>query len=607
MTFNRWIVASLGIISSLAGCMASQSEPEQMVSEEPVRQSSDKLDIIIAPPSPPLLNTVHDDINWKLNDYSGYPRAGSITPGMIGAVIKGKHIVAIGATGYAKLPEQTPMSEDMIFNIGSNTKSMTATLLSMLIEETPGLSWDTTLGEALPWATEPGKEYIRPAARKNVTLRQLVAHRSGIACSYDLAGGGTVNNQLYTHTDYSGDWKSKTHQEVLKEYLRGPVIASGGTSTGFLADCSDVIGDYHYENGNFAIAQAVIDYWSGMAFIDYAKQKLITPYGLGTTYLSSQAFFLAQSGSITGTPAQQAYWNPYFFYPSHPYLSAGKFVWGHNSAGTPHSVLDPDVDPWGMAPGAGGFAFNIFDWARYAILHLRDTSAAFTNVHQLDFSSYNYGWSSGPRWTAGGIEYTGLCHTGALTGMYAKICVYPEMDIAYLSFSNGGPDPKGANESVVSWMAAQPEYARTTGGCKDDPSLVTGVQRFWDQEMFGCAGSVTYPNRADLCASGFHVCSAQEFVDKNGYGSTNAESPKHHYWTDDNLKYSGTGPGSCSAGSTGTSCGTNTPMRVCAPTADDPEGNHCNWVNCGYESTTPNRYFGGCAGNTTAGTLCCRD
>jgi hypothetical protein len=46
-------------------------------------------------------------------------------------------------------------------------------------------------------------------------------------------------------------------------------------------------------------------------------------------------------------------------------------------------------------------------------------------------------------------------------------------------------------------------------------------------------------------------------------------------------------------------------MRVCTASGTDAEGNVCNWENCGYGSTSPNQYFGGCEGNTTAGTLCC--
>jgi hypothetical protein len=54
-------------------------------------------------------------------------------------------------------------------------------------------------------------------------------------------------------------------------------------------------------------------------------------------------------------------------------------------------------------------------------------------------------------------------------------------------------------------------------------------------------------------------------------------------------------------------------MRVCTATgSDDYNGdgfndNSCNWSQCGWEAgPPPNYYFGGCNGNNTAGTLCCR-
>lgn len=597
----RWILC-LGLCPIAIGCAGS---PPERAPEAPAGEAA----AAIGETAPPIVNPVHGDLGPKLSEYAGFPTTGRKTPGMIAAVVKGKHIVALGASGYAKIPDGLPMTTDMVFNIGSNTKSMAATLLSMLIEEHPTLTWNTTLAEALPWANLPGKQYIQPAARRDVTLRQVVAHRSGIACSYP---GPDDDNTVYPHKDYPADiheWHPKTHEQLLMEYLRGPAIGLNGTPTGILADCQGTIGEYTYENENFAIVQAVIDQWSGMSFLEYAQQKLIGPNGMGDTYLTSQTFLLAQGGTIDGTAAEKAYWNPYFFQPLHPYLVSGRYAWGHDESGIPTSIQHPDVDPWGIAPARGGFAFNIVDWARYAILHLRDTSDAITNVHVPHFPSYAYGWKSSASVTPGGIRYTSLCHTGAISGMQSRICVYPELDIAYLSFANGGPYPESANLSTTTWMASQPQYARDTGGCTDDGSLVHGVQRFWSQNMFGCAGRVTFPNRDSLCKAGHHVCSAAEFVANNSYGTSNAEAPKHHYWTDDNLKWGGSGSGSCWAStSAGSSCGTNTPMRVCAPESVDPGGNECNWVECGHGTgSTLNRHFGGCVGDTTAGALCCKD
>jgi hypothetical protein len=89
-----------------------------------------------------------------------------------------------------------------------------------------------------------------------------------------------------------------------------------------------------------------------------------------------------------------------------------------------------------------------------------------------------------------------------------------------------------------------------------------------------------------------------------GRGCIVSTLPGNDYWTDDLLRFSGTST-SCSVSLTaGTDCGANTPMRVCKPTGLDSFGNTCNWTNCGIGSPTPNWYFGGCTGNTTAGTVC---
>ena len=116
--------------------------------------------------------------------------------------------------------------------------------------------------------------------------------------------------------------------------------------------------------------------------------------------------------------------------------------------------------------------------------------------------------------------------------------------------------------------------------------------------MVGCGGSVTWDKRA--CAAGFHVCSSAEWNTYRG-----VEAPEDNYWTADNLEYSGSGPNECEAlVSGGYSCPTNEPMRVCTPVQPDSFGNQCNWTGCGL-AELQNEFFGGCYGNTTAGTLCC--
>jgi hypothetical protein len=117
--------------------------------------------------------------------------------------------------------------------------------------------------------------------------------------------------------------------------------------------------------------------------------------------------------------------------------------------------------------------------------------------------------------------------------------------------------------------------------------------------VIGCGGTKTWDQRATLCAAGYSACSAAQW---NAYRGTHV--PTKDYWTNDNLQYSGTASACQAVTSGGTSCGTNRPMRVCTPGGTDSFGNTCTWTGCGL-GTTQNQYFGGCASNTTAGTLCC--
>jgi hypothetical protein len=132
-------------------------------------------------------------------------------------------------------------------------------------------------------------------------------------------------------------------------------------------------------------------------------------------------------------------------------------------------------------------------------------------------------------------------------------------------------------------------------GCADNT-----IEQSFSPNLVGCSGSVPFPQRATLCAPGWKVCTAKQWVE--GFGNVAA---KWSYWTDDQLKYSGS-QGSCSVSTTfGSSCDVTAPMRICAG-PKDPLGSQCNWYNCGYETTSKNHYFGGCNQNSTAGAVCCR-
>ena len=89
-------------------------------------------------------------------------------------VVKDGQICDRAAVGVRKWGDPTPVTTNDVFHIGSCTKSMTATLTAILIEEGK-LRWDTTIAEVFPELKgKMDKQY------ETVTVEQLLHHRGGV-------------------------------------------------------------------------------------------------------------------------------------------------------------------------------------------------------------------------------------------------------------------------------------------------------------------------------------------------------------------------------------------------------------------------------------------
>ena len=93
-------------------------------------------------------------------------------PAMACALVNGKGIITKAAVGSSVYGEDMPVNIDSRFHIGSITKSMTALLIQMLVDEGK-LSYDTTLEQALP-------DIPMRADYRNVTISELLLSKAGI-------------------------------------------------------------------------------------------------------------------------------------------------------------------------------------------------------------------------------------------------------------------------------------------------------------------------------------------------------------------------------------------------------------------------------------------
>ncbi|MEM7317054.1 MAG: serine hydrolase domain-containing protein, partial [Planctomycetota bacterium] len=119
------------------------------------------------------------------------------TPGLAIAIIDDGHVVLSKGYGYRNLEEQIPVTSDTLFPIGSNTKSFTALLLGMLVDDGK-LTWDTPIKEILT-----DFQLHDPIATAQMTTRDLLCHRSGLP-RHDFCwiSGGRTRNEIYQAQRY---------------------------------------------------------------------------------------------------------------------------------------------------------------------------------------------------------------------------------------------------------------------------------------------------------------------------------------------------------------------------------------------------------------------
>src|SRR6478735_3566382 len=115
-------------------------------------------------------------------------------PGVVAMAADGNEVIYQGAFGKRDLSKDDAMTTDSVFWIASMTKAITAAAGMQLVEQGK-LSLDEPIGKVLPDLAAPqvlegfdanGEPKLR-AAKKPITLRQLMTHTAGFA--YDMWNG----------------------------------------------------------------------------------------------------------------------------------------------------------------------------------------------------------------------------------------------------------------------------------------------------------------------------------------------------------------------------------------------------------------------------------
>lgn len=326
---------------------------------------------------------------------------------MAAAAVRGDRLLGVGVVGVRRDGTDDAALVDDRFNVGSCTKSMTATLLAMLVEEGK-LAWETTLADALPDLAES----LMPAYRR-VTLVQLLGHRAGLRpylYHNDMLNVAALSLLRGTPTEQRA--------AATRRILSDEPVCPPGTRT-------------VYSNGAYAVAGHIAERAAGVPWEALIRERLFEPLGM-----HSAGF---------GWPATTTR-------PDQP--------WGHFASGPQHPL--PPGHFWRMpdslAP-AGGVHCSVRDFARYAAFHLQGVrrrasllkAETFTRLHAeagAKGSVHALGWEVRPEKKWAGPDETPHLFYGGTGTFVALMVLFPERDLAVVVMTNSGAGEPACDETV---------------------------------------------------------------------------------------------------------------------------------------------------------------
>jgi CubicO group peptidase (beta-lactamase class C family) len=320
-------------------------------------------------------------------------------PGLIGAILTGDGLAAIGAVGIRKIGSPEPIRVTDQVQLASCTKSMTATLAGLLVEERK-LKWGSTIAEVFPDQADRAH-----AGYRRVTLSHLLTHRAGLPHNFPWG-------------ELEGKTPTEQRTSILTKVCRDPPRHRPGSA-------------YEYSNVGYALAGLMAEKVTGQSWSDLMTKRLFGPLEM-----SSAGFGI--SGRL-GTVEQP---------------------WGHREVDGQFRAVQ--AHSGGPFEPAGAVRCSLPDWSRYAALHLAGArgkprllkAATFRALHTPPPGfEYAGGWVVCQRTWAGGRA---LNHGGTNTAFFVTVWLAPALNLGFLAAANQGGQvaEKAVDQAIAALIKA---------------------------------------------------------------------------------------------------------------------------------------------------------
>ncbi len=191
--------------------------------------------------------------------------------GAVTLVARGGRVVHYEAHGVMDVESKTPMRTDSIFRMASSTKPVTGVAILMLIEEGKVALTDP-VSKYLPEfkgqkvaVEKPGGEYDLVNADREITVRDLMTHASG------LLSGGPGQKKMGVDFFRAGGVGANLAEGATK-YAAAPLDFQPGTR-------------WRYSGlAGIDLLARIVEVASGQSFADFLKARMFEPLGMVDTF-----------------------------------------------------------------------------------------------------------------------------------------------------------------------------------------------------------------------------------------------------------------------------------------------------------------------------------
>jgi CubicO group peptidase (beta-lactamase class C family) len=319
-------------------------------------------------------------------------------PALGAIVFRADTILARGIAGVRRSNATVPVELRDRFQLGSNSKAITATVLGTLVDQGK-LAWTTTVADVFP------RDSISPEFRA-VTIDLLLSHHGGVSAFDD-----TDDKDFRSIPRLSGT-PTERRAQFTAWVLRGkPAVP---------------VGQPLYSNGGYTIAGAIAERITGESWESLVRERVFQPLRLEGSFAWSDSPDLDQP-------------------------------WGHYETRGGVKPVDPRDLGERLPPiiwPAGSVELSLDDYAKFLEINLRglqghDTPlvkpATIRHLHTSPASppdKYGLGW--------GLQDFDGApasVHTGSAGAFYAVTIIQPTRDLGAAVFTNAGGERAAAAAS----------------------------------------------------------------------------------------------------------------------------------------------------------------